>query len=73
MFEVDLDQMPFEGFEPGCAFLIINDDEFSVASEPGGLVAVNTENSQGYLTLAGTERLRTALEWAIKNASARIE
>lgn len=71
MFEVDLDQMPFDGFEPGCAFLIINSAEFSVASEPGGLVAVNTEDSQGYMTLAEAERLCTALNWAIQNASAR--
>ena len=73
MIELDLDQMPYDGFEPGCAFLMIHSDGFVVASEPGGLVAVDTDNDQGYLTLAQSERLRSALEWAIINASVRCD
>lgn len=73
MFELDLEQMPFDGYEPGAQFLMLHSEGFSVASEPGGLVAVRTNNADGYLTIAEAERLRTALNWAIQNASVRLD
>ena len=46
-------------------FLQIEDEEFSLASEPGGLIAVVADNSQGYITLAAAKRLYECLRVAI--------
>lgn len=57
---------------PGCDFFQMDDDEFSVVSEPNGLVAVVTRNSQGYITLDAAKRMYAALGLAIANSGANL-
>jgi hypothetical protein len=57
-------------FEPGSDFVQIDDEEFTLASEPSGLIAIATENRDGYLTREAAKRLLTALTRAIENSEA---
>lgn len=57
-------------FEPGSDFVQIDDEEFDLASEPQGLIAIMPENNQGYLTLPAAKRLLVALMAAIANSEA---
>ena len=55
---------------PGSDFVQIDDKEFSLASEPGGLIAIMPDNRQGYLTTEAAKRLLVALGLAIANSEA---
>lgn len=57
-------------FQSGSGFVQIEDKEFSLASEPGGLIAIMTDNDQGYLTTEAAKRLLVALGLAIANSEA---
>lgn len=57
-----------DGFTPGSDFVQIDDAEFSMASEPQGLIAVLANNDQGYLTVDAAKRLVHCLTEAIKNS-----
>lgn len=57
-------------FTPGSDFVQIEDDEFALASEPQGLIAIEIDNDQGYLTVAAAKRLHAALGHAIANSEA---
>lgn len=59
-----------DDFEPGSDFIQIEDKEFALASEPGGLIAVEIDNDAGYLTLDAAKRLHKALTAAIANSEA---
>ena len=59
-----------ENFQSGSDFVQIEDEEFCLASEPGGLIAVWADNDQGYLTTAAAKRLLVALGLAIANSEA---
>lgn len=54
----------------GCDFVQIEDEEFTVVSEPQGLIAVLADNDQGYLTIDAAKRLVRVLEFAISNSTA---
>jgi hypothetical protein len=55
-------------FEPGSDFVQIEDEEFALASEPGGLIAIQIDNDLGYLTLNAAKRLLSSLAVAITNS-----
>jgi hypothetical protein len=57
-------------FQSGSDFVEIEDEEFSLASEPGGLIAIATDNPDGYLTVAAAKRLLVVLGMAIANSDA---
>lgn len=59
-----------EDFQSGSDFVQIDDEEFSLASEPGGLIAIMPDNRQGYLTTAAAKRLLVTLGLAIANSEA---
>lgn len=59
-----------DDFEPGSDFIQIEDEEFDLASEPQGMIAIATANDQGYLTLEAAKRLLVALTKAIANSEA---
>ena len=59
-----------DDFDPGCDFVQIEDDEFTLVSEPSGLIAVAPNNASGYLTLAAAKRLHSLLAHAIANSEA---
>lgn len=61
------------GFQPGSDFVQIDDEEFSLASEPGGLIAIAIETHSGYLTTAAAKRLLAALTVAVANSEAAME
>ncbi len=63
------DEFPTD-FVPGCDFVQIEDEEFALASEPQGLIAIEIDNDQGYLTVAAAKRLALALSAAIANSEA---
>ena len=57
-------------FTPGSDFVQIEDEEFALASEPQGLIAIEIDNDDGYLTLHAAKRLHKALTAAIANSEA---
>ena len=57
-------------FQSGSDFVQVDDEEFSLASEPGGLIAISTDNPDGYLTTAAAKRLLVTLGLAIANSEA---
>jgi hypothetical protein len=57
-------------FEPGSDFVQIEDEEFCLASEPSGLIAILIDNDMGYLTLDAAKKLHAALTCAIANSEA---
>jgi hypothetical protein len=57
-------------FTPGSDFVQIDDEEFILASEPSGLIAIAIENRDGYLTREAAKRLWAALTRAIENSEA---
>lgn len=59
-----------EDFQSGSDFVQVDDEEFSLASEPGGLIAVVADNRDGYLTTAAAKRLLVTLGLAIANSEA---
>ena len=56
--------------QSGSDFVQVEDAEFLLASEPGGLIAVMPDNRQGYLTVAAAKRLLVVLGLAIANSEA---
>lgn len=59
-----------EAFRSGTDFVQVEDEEFSLASEPGGLIAILADNPDGYLTTAAAKRLLVTLGLAIANSEA---
>lgn len=59
-----------KGVTPGSDFIQIEDEEFDLASEPGGLIAIDTVNGCGYLSTEAAKRLLAALPFAIANSEA---
>ena len=57
-------------FQSGSDFVQIEDEEFCLASEPGGLIAIMTDNDQGYITVEAAKRLIVVLGLAIANSDA---
>lgn len=57
-------------FVPGSDFVQIEDEEFALASEPQGLIAIDINDESGYLTLASAKRLLAALAAAVANSEA---
>lgn len=56
--------------QSGSDFVQVDDEEFSLASEPGGLIAVVAGNRDGYLTTSAAKRLLVTLGLAIANSEA---
>lgn len=67
--DVELDDMPFDGYVPGASSLAINSEAFFVVSEPDGLITVEVDCEGARLSIAEAERLQKALTWAIENSS----
>lgn len=63
------DEWPTD-FKFGSDFVQIEDREFSLASEPSGLIAIALDNPDGYLTTEAAKRLQMTLGLAIANSEA---
>lgn len=57
-------------FRSGSDFVQIEDAEFSLASEPSGLIAIMFDNADGYITPEAAKRLLVVLGFAIANSDA---
>lgn len=57
-------------FEPGSDFVQIENEEFALASEPSGLIAIEIADRGGYLSVEAAKQLHSVLTHAIANSEA---